>query len=132
MAKVLIIDDDAQVRTMLRRTLEAAGHTTMEASNGIEGVRSFAHYPTDLVITDIYMPEKEGLETILELKRANPDLPIIAISGGAREADIDFLPVAQRMGADHALPKPVNRAELLGLVEQVALTMATPLESPAA
>ena len=119
MARVLIIDDDDQVRMMLRRTVEAAGHDVVEAANGALGIRAVEESVPDLVITDIYMPEKEGLETIIELKRSHPNLRIIAISGGAREVDLDFLPVAKRLGADYSLPKPIDREQLMEAIREV-------------
>jgi CheY-like chemotaxis protein len=119
MARILIIDDDDQVRLMLRRTLEAAGHETSEASNGKDGLMEFAERPVDLIITDIYMPEKEGLETIIELKRDHPAVHIIAISGGSREVDIDFLPVAERLGAERTFSKPVDREVLVTTIDEL-------------
>jgi CheY-like chemotaxis protein len=119
LARILIIDDDDQVRSILRRTLEAHGYDIAEAQNGSAGIASFKQDPADLIITDIYMPEKEGLETIIELKREYPDLRIIAISGGSRDVDLDFLPVAQRLGAVKTLPKPIDRTDLLAAVGEV-------------
>jgi len=119
MARILIIDDDDQVRTVLRRTLEAAGHEVDEAGNGVEGISKYERNPADLIITDIYMPEKEGLETIIELKRDHPDVRIIAISGGSRDMDLDFLPVAEKLGAEKTLSKPIDRTTLLSVVKEL-------------
>jgi CheY-like chemotaxis protein len=118
-ARILIIDDDDQVRTMLRRTLEGQGHEVEEAANGLLGIASFQRDPADLIITDIYMPEKEGLETIIELKASHPEVRIIAISGGSRDMDLDFLPVAQKLGAIKTLAKPIERADLIRAVNEL-------------
>ena len=84
MARILIIDDEPNMRSMLRRMLHKAGHQVSEAGDGAEGIDSYERDPPDLVITDILMPKKEGIETIIALHRADPDLPVIAISGGGR------------------------------------------------
>ena len=84
MARILVIDDEELARFTLREILEAAGHEVIEASNGNEGTAFQRANPCDVVITDMIMPEKEGLETIVELKGEYPDLKIIAISGGGR------------------------------------------------
>ena len=94
MARILIIDDDEQVRRYLRKILEAQGHEVVAASDGKLGIELCREEPTDLIITDIFMPEKEGLETIGELRRDYPDVKIIAISGGGRTGNLDFLPLA--------------------------------------
>ncbi|MCH8809524.1 MAG: response regulator, partial [Proteobacteria bacterium] len=91
MARILIIDDEDELRSMLRQMLEQAGHEVTEAVNGAEGIRLYEQDRPDLIITDIIMPEKEGVETIIALRRADPDLPIIAISGGGRLDATDFL-----------------------------------------
>jgi CheY-like chemotaxis protein len=119
MARILIIDDDDQVRTMLRRTLEADGHEVEEAPNGSVGISKYKGNPADLIITDIYMPEKEGLETIIELKRDYPEVRILAISGGSRDMDLDFLPVATKLGAEKTLNKPIERRALLSAVNEL-------------
>ena len=112
MATVLIIDDESMVRLMLRDCLESQGHRVLEASDGVEGLQAFADEPVDVVVTDIVMPEKEGIETILELKRRSADIGIIAISGGGRIDATDFLRIAQRLGADHTLKKPFALPDL--------------------
>ena len=82
MAGILIIDDDVHIRTILRKTLQSEGYQVVEASNGNEGVRLYREKPVELIITDLIMPEKEGIETIMELGRDFPDVKIIAMSGG--------------------------------------------------
>jgi CheY-like chemotaxis protein len=118
MARILIIDDEPNMRAMLRRMLHQAGHQVSEAGNGAEGIDSYERDSPDLVITDILMPKKEGIETIIALHRADPDLPIIAISGGGRSGDTNFLSSAEKLGARHALWKPFRGNQLLSAVSE--------------
>ena len=118
MARILIIDDEPNVRSMLRRMLHQAGHQVSEAGNGAEGIDLYERDLPDLIITDILMPEKEGIETIIALHRADPDLPIIAISGGGHSGGMDFLCVAEKLGARHTLSKPFRGDQLLGAVSE--------------
>jgi CheY-like chemotaxis protein len=115
-ARILVIDDDAAVRETLRLVLESAGHSVTCAEDGERGLEAFETVRPDLVITDILMPEREGIETSLELRRREPGQPIIAISGGGRAGGADFLAMARRMGADAVLPKPFEPDELLDTV----------------
>ena len=116
---VLVIDDDIQIVHALRKLLEGEGYEVTAASNGNDGLRVFRERQIDLVITDIIMPEKEGLETIMEFKREKPDLGIIAISGGGwLEAD-PYLVTAKRIGADRTLAKPMERKSLLAAVREL-------------
>ena len=116
MARILIIDDEDELRSMLRQMLEQAGHAVTEAVNGAEGIRFYQQDTHDLIITDIIMPEKEGVETIIALRRADPNLPIIAISGGGRLEATDFLTMARKLGARRTLSKPFRRDQLLEAV----------------
>ncbi len=117
--RVLIIDDDELVRATLSRTLMAAGHEVIEAVDGNEGLRKFKGGNIDLVITDILMPEKEGLETIQELRQADGEVKIIAISGGDRLGNRSYLGMAAALGADGVLSKPYRRQELLAKIDAV-------------
>ncbi|MBU0725979.1 MAG: response regulator [Alphaproteobacteria bacterium] len=119
MAQLLLIDDDALVRSTLRQILERAGHTVLEASNGGEGLTRLAGQAIDLMITDIIMPEKEGVETIVETRKRHPTLPIIAISGGGRTKNMDFLDVARQVGATETLAKPFRPQILVELVAKL-------------
>lgn len=119
MARILVIDDDQDVRILMRRSLEAADHQILEAGNGREGLTALANAPVDLVITDILMPEKEGIETISELRRGNPMLKILAISGGGRTGMVEFLNMAKKFGANDSLMKPFRTAELLAKVQHL-------------
>lgn len=118
MATILIVDDDPQFRKMLRQMLERAGHSVVEASNGKEGEKLYRSFQPCLMITDIFMPEKEGLETIMEIKSEFPSAKIIAMSGGGREGDDLFLRHAEQFGASQILKKPFERQELLSMVAE--------------
>ncbi len=116
MAKILIIDDDKQFREMLHEMVERAGYTVFCAQDGAEGMKIFRQEKPELVITDIIMPEKEGLETILELKKTVPEVKIIAISGGGRSHPGDYLRTAKYFGANKTLAKPFSKSELLDCI----------------
>ena len=110
MARILLIEDDDLVRTMLRLTLVHFGHTVIEARNGKEGLERFQHANVDLVITDIVMPEKDGLEVLMELRERHPSVKIIAISGADSG---DYLDSARLMGAAKVLLKPFTNERLM-------------------
>ncbi len=114
--KVLIIDDEEFVRLTLGQILKKAGFDVIDAANGELGLRKLRQQPVDLVITDIIMPEKEGIETIMDIRRDFPDLPIVAISGGGRSGNTDFLKVARALGATETLQKPFRVNEVLQAV----------------
>ena len=117
MARILLIEDVKIARYALREILENAGHEVTEAENGNEGIAFQKAQPFDLIVTDIIMPEKDGVETIIILKRDYPALPVIAISGGGRTRHLDFLKLAERSGADKVLAKPFSEKELLQFVD---------------
>jgi len=116
MAGILIIDDDPDTRDLLKTTLEAAGHQVTSASDGAQGMQAYRTQKMDLVITDLYMPGQEGLETIKQLRMEFPEARIVAISG--KPAGSTMLTVAQRLGANGVLHKPFTQEELLHVVEQ--------------
>lgn len=118
MARILVVDDEDLVRMTLRQMLEAAGHEVVEARNGREGLDLQTEHAFDLVLTDIIMPEQEGIETIVQLRRRNPQLRIIAISGGGRTKNMDFLKIAASVGADETLTKPFTTNELTAAVSR--------------
>ena len=122
MARILIIDDDKMVLNMLRQVLEGAQHTVVEASNGEVAMRLWREHAADLIITDILMPEKDGLEVIRELRRECPTVKVIALSGGSRKIHFDALDVAKRFGALSTLEKPFELKELLSSVDTVLNT----------
>jgi DNA-binding response OmpR family regulator len=116
---VLVIDDDDGVRRMLRNTLARAGYAVEDAANGKAGVECYRRRPSDIVIVDIIMPEREGLETIRELRRMNPRVLIIAISGGGHGRAQDYLQLAQNFGARRTLKKPFTGDEILNAIEDI-------------
>jgi two-component system, chemotaxis family, chemotaxis protein CheY len=120
MASIVIIDDDPVLRGTIRKILERAGHEVREAENGVAGMRLVAAEVPDLVVTDLLMPEKEGIETILELSDGYPDVRILAISGAGGPGEEDGpLMDAQRFGAHGALPKPFSVDSLLEAVDRL-------------
>ncbi|QTA88344.1 response regulator [Desulfonema magnum] len=119
MARILIIEDDELVRSMLKTMLEREGYEVLEAPDGKEGIKVSNNSPADLVITDIIMPEKEGIETIIELKQISPKMKIIAISGGGRIGAETYLNIAKKFGAAFTFTKPIDRKELLNAIQEV-------------
>jgi CheY-like chemotaxis protein len=119
MARILIIEDDEPVRTMLGLTLAHFGHSVIEARDGEEGLMLFRNNETDLVITDIVMPEKEGLEVLMTLRKKYPPVKMIAISGGGRQTAKDNLHIAKLMGATRVLAKPVTTETLMAVVNEL-------------
>jgi DNA-binding NtrC family response regulator len=114
MATILIIDDEEMMRVLLRSTLKGAGYEVVEAANGRQGLELYRRRPTDLVITDILMPEMNGLDMILELTRYFLDAKVIAISGEGGEKNV--LDVAKLLGARRTFRKPFSMLELLDAV----------------
>ena len=108
MARILIIDDDSQIRFIVRELLENSGYTVEEASDGEEAINLNHKKAFDLIITDILMPGKEGIQTIQEFKKGNPKVKIIAISGGGHIGPSVYLDMAKKMGADVSIPKPFD------------------------
>lgn len=119
MARILIIEDDAPVRKIICRMLEREGHEVMEARDGEGGITIFHNQQVDLVITDIVMPNKEGLETIKELKKVDPDITIIAISGGGKIPGSHYLLLAKQFGASYTFEKPFNWKQLIDSVNEM-------------
>ena len=119
MARILIIDDEAMIRDLLVNILEREGYETITASGGKDGIKIYRENPADLIITDLIMPEKDGIETIQELKKDFPDIKIIAISGGGRLGPQDYLHLAKMLGAQRTLTKPIELPELLKAIEEL-------------
>ena len=118
-ARILLIDDDDQIRKMLSQLLEGAGYEVIGAADGKQGIRLFREAPCDVIITDIIMPEKEGIETIGELRRGFPDVKILAISGGGRLPADEYLRMAKSFGAHRTLAKPFEQKELLEALREL-------------
>ncbi|MDG5816192.1 response regulator [Chitinispirillales bacterium ANBcel5] len=116
MPKVMIIDDDELFRGMLLQMMEREGIDAVGTFNGKEGLQIIDSYQPDLIITDIVMPDKEGLETIIELRQHYKHIPIIAVSGGGKVHPDVYLSTAKQFGANYAFSKPLNRTEFLSAV----------------
>ena len=119
MAKILIIDDDSDFRRMLNRLLTQNGYEVIEARDGLEGVKNYGSQGADLVITDIFMPEKEGIETVTELNQLNPDVKIIVVSGGGQQYDISYIENMVELGASEAFVKPFDPEALLSSIKKL-------------
>jgi DNA-binding response OmpR family regulator len=119
MAKILVLDDEPSILLMIKKMLEKAGYEVSVALNGNEGMKLFEKEKHDLVVTDIIMPEKEGLETIFELRRLYPQLKIIAISGGGRISPDGYLPGAKLLGANMVFQKPLVQKDFLAAVAKL-------------
>src|SRR3989449_4129448 len=119
-AKILFIDDDVQNLDLFGQILEGAGHEVIMARDGVTGIALYRKNPTDLIITDIMMPVKDGMEVINELKRDFPQAKIIAISGSDREARREFFfDVSRILGAKRTFHKPIDPAELLRAIREL-------------
>ena len=118
MARILIIDDESQIRSMLRLMLERVGYEVMEAADGMEGIRQYRDNPADLIITDLIMPNKDGIGMIIELKKEFPKVKIIAMSGGGVNRPEGYLDGAKKLGATRTLTKPIDRDEMLNAVRE--------------
>lgn len=119
MARILVVDDDVQVSTLLQKTLSRAGFDVTLADNGNTATQIIRKEPVDLVITDIIMPDKEGLETIREIKRDFPRIKIIAMSGGGRIGPASYLSMAEKFGAQLTLEKPIDIVFLIQAVQNL-------------
>jgi CheY-like chemotaxis protein len=119
MAQILIIDDDEAMRYLLREMLEPEGYTVYEAANGAEGMRLFRQERPEFVITDVFMPEQDGLETIRMLKREFPTVKIVAMSGGGASGTLSYLEVTRTFGADRILRKPFLKGSLLATLQEL-------------
>ena len=120
MKRVLVVDDDYQMREMLGVVLQRKGYDVKTAMDGNAAVRLQREKPFDVIITDIIMPEKEGLETISEIRRSYPRVKIIAISGGGRHRPEGYLELAKQLGANRVLAKPFGSWEILSAVKELA------------
>lgn len=121
MADIMVIEDNAEIRILIRAILEKEGHEVREAFDGEEGVALYEDQPSDLVLTDLFMPKRGGIETISDLLEINPDVKIIAMTAHGSEEQYDFLKVAKALGAVATLEKPFISKDL---IELVAATLA--------
>ena len=118
-ARVLLIDDDELVLETMQLALTGTGHDVRVARDGGEALGVAAEFRPDLVVTDIVMPQREGLETIRELRRARPEVRIVAVSGGGSTRYSDYLDLARKFGADRVLRKPFTPGALRKIVEEL-------------
>ncbi len=116
MAQILVIDDEPLSRGFMATCLRRAGHTVIDAGDGAEGLSKLRTTPIDVVVTDIFMPGRDGIEVVRELRSRRPRLPVVAVSGGSRLLGEDFLPTARALGAAATLGKPFSGADLVGIV----------------
>ena len=116
---ILVVDDEDLVRTQIAASLEFDGFRIAQAANGGEALEWLRHHTADVMLTDILMPGKGGIETIQDARKLHPDLKIIAMSGRVRTEAVDFLEAARQFGADRILFKPFGRTQLLALVREL-------------
>jgi CheY-like chemotaxis protein len=128
MSVILVADDNEPLRSTMQKLLTKAGHTVLVAANGIEAEEIVAKTALDLVITDIIMPDKEGLMLVRDLKKHAPNLRIIAMSGGGRAGAFSLLEAASQFGADAVLRKPFRGGDL---IEMVTATLGGSPPAPA-
>ena len=119
MASILVVDDDDLIRKLVYKTLVRAGYDVVASANGEEAAKIYRQQPADLIITDLFMPEKEGMEIIMELTRDFPGVKIIAISGAGSLGTTGYLEMARMIGAARTLAKPFGQEELLATVREL-------------
>jgi CheY-like chemotaxis protein len=117
MPRILVMDDEVDTRTLIEDILASAGYEVVLAADGLEGMRQCHAMPIDVAVVDLFMPNREGLETIKELRHQFPDFPIVAMSGDSLA--LPLLSIAQRLGAEEVLQKPFLAEELLEAIEHV-------------
>lgn len=119
MSRILVIDDELSLRQVLRTILERAGHTVLDAADGREGMALWRREPTDVVVTDIFMPESDGIQVLMEMKKVATKPKIIAMSGGGQKGLLDWRASALALGADRVLVKPFDQRTFLLTVQEV-------------
>jgi DNA-binding response OmpR family regulator len=130
MQRILIIDDEPKIRSMLRLMLEREGYEVIEAPDGIEGISAYRKNPADLIITDLIMPNKDGIGMIIDLKKEFPDVKIIAMSGGGLNKPEGYLKGAKKLGAACTLTKPIDREEMLRAVKNTLKSSTSRVDAP--
>ena len=116
--RVLLIDDEPMVRKIVRKMLERAGHEVVDVENGRAGLDRLERAPFDLIVTDIIMPDVEGIEVLMTVRERHPSIAAVAMSGGGRMGNVDFLEVARKLGAAATLEKPFTQDALLKAIDQ--------------
>lgn len=119
MPGVLLVEDDKELREMLKMSLLRSGFTVMEAENGKDAIAHFKPLVTDLVVTDLIMPEEDGLKVVIKLRELKPSIRIIAISGGGKVGPGSYLNLAKALGADAIFPKPFSINDLISKIENL-------------
>jgi CheY-like chemotaxis protein len=119
MARILLIDDDDSFRGVLKASLEQMGHRVTEANDGRQGLLRFQENVFDVVVTDLIMPDKEGIETIMDLRKLEPAVKIIAMSGGGRVTSVDYLQIARQVGAKQILAKPFLYDDIKAAIDEL-------------
>jgi CheY-like chemotaxis protein len=113
----LLVEDDKELREMLKMSLLRSGYTVMEAENGKDAIVHFKPLVTDLVVTDLIMPEEDGLKVVIKLRELKPSIRIIAISGGGKVGPGSYLNLAKALGADAIFSKPFSINDLISKIE---------------
>jgi DNA-binding NtrC family response regulator len=116
MSKVLVVDDDEQMRRLLRESFLRNGYVVDTAEDGLDAIKAIELQVPDIVILDLVMPNQEGIETLIQIKREHPSIPVIAVSGGGRIAPKDYLDVASQLGATRTFAKPFRLEDVLKAV----------------
>lgn len=116
---ILIVDDDEMMRTFIKELLELNEFNIVEAENGKAGLKKFRDKCPDLVITDIIMPEMEGISFIRELRSCNKDIPIIAMTGNIHGREEEYLDISSQLGANETLQKPIKSEEFLAVINRL-------------
>lgn len=119
MRRILVVDDDDQMKEMIQESLEIEGFETAGASNGRRAMAILERGSFDMVITDVVMPEQEGIETIMQIRKGYPHIKIITISGGGRTGPVNYLKMAKEFGASRTFIKPFERKELIAAVREI-------------
>jgi DNA-binding response OmpR family regulator len=119
MPRILIVEDDDELAGFLSEKLQERGYEIVTAPDGVQALKTLETQSFDLVLTDIVLPEKEGVQTIREIKQINPNLPIVAMSGGGIGSSNLYLDLARFAGASRTIPKPFTIGELLAVIEDV-------------
>jgi len=117
-ARICLIEDDALIRKTLHKLLSNMDHFVATASNGKEGLALIQSRPFDIVVTDIIMPEMEGIELIRRIHETHPDLKVVAMSGGGRVGNMDFLKIAKSIGADEIIYKPATKTDFINAIDR--------------
>jgi len=126
MERILIIDDEPQIRSMLTLMLEREGYEVVEAPDGVDGIKIYRQNPADLIITDLIMPNKDGIGMIIDLKKEFPNVKIIAMSGGGLNKPDGYLKGAKKLGAACTLTKPIDREKMLEAVREILKESPSP------